>query len=147
MANTITGRIHDIKAIDTREHNGKTYFERVIILDATPHDPYTGEAKYPNFPSLSFSGEDKCNGLNDYAIGEVVTISFALKGINYKDKTTQEDKYFNKVEGYKIERYAQPQAVATAIPQPSQQSIPTPSQSTQQSAPIPQAEQVDDLPF
>ena len=104
MVNQITGRIDAIKPTETREHNGKTYYERTIILDATRHDQYTGEPMYPNFPAFTFSGEDKCSALYDFTTGEVVTISFDIKGAKYTDKNTGEEKVFNRVQGFKIER-------------------------------------------
>lgn len=127
MANAITGRIYDIKATEAKEYNGKTYFERSIVVDATKRDPYTGEAKYPNFPALLFSGEDRCRELDGYAIGEVVTVTFNLQGTKYNDKQTGKEKIFNKVQAYKIERYVQPgQAPATPVQQATQQSMAIP---------------------
>ena len=61
----------------------------------------TGERGFDNFPTLEFSG-DKCAELDQFKIGEIVTVSFDLQGTKYeKDGQT---KFFTRVRGYKIER-------------------------------------------
>lgn len=104
MANTITGKIYKMCPIESREYNGKTYFERTVILDATKFDQNTGKQGYPNFPTLVFNGEDKCKELANFSENELVTISFELSGVKYNDKQTGEEKFFNKTKGYKMER-------------------------------------------
>lgn len=105
MANTITGKIYKIYPTEEREYNGKTFYERNIVIDNTKIDQYTGERQWANFPLLTFSSKDKCNELDSYKNGDVVTISFEILGIKYNDKSTGEEKFFNKVRAYKIEKY------------------------------------------
>lgn len=106
MPNTITGRIYKMYPIESREYNGKTYFERTVVINATKFDQNTGEQGYPNFPALVFNGEDKCNELDNFSQNELVTISFELSGVKYNDKQTGEEKFFNKSRGYKMDRVA-----------------------------------------
>lgn len=87
MANTITGKIHRVYPTERKEINGKVYHERVLVIDNTRYDQYTGEP-----------------GFSSFAEGEVVTVSFDIQGLKYNDKNTGEEKYFNKVRAYKIER-------------------------------------------
>lgn len=104
MANQITGKIEVIgsmKSILSKDKT-KTYYSREIVLDATRRDPYTGERMFESFPSFEFSGE-KCDELDNYQPGQIVTISFDVSGVKYNDKQTGEIKYFNRVRGFKIE--------------------------------------------
>lgn len=101
--NQVTGRIvvlgntEQLKSKD----GSKTYYKRELVLDATKFDPYTGERSYENFPTFEFGG-DKCSELDQFKIGEVVTVSFDLQGTKYeKDGQT---KFFTRVRGYKVER-------------------------------------------
>lgn len=82
MANQITGRIIEIgQTVQIPSKNGGSPFtKREFILDATPYDPYTGErSEYENILPLEFSG-DKCSELDSFNNGDVVIVSFALKG-------------------------------------------------------------------
>ena len=104
MANTITGKIHKIYPTERKEINGKVYHERILVIDNTRYDQYTGEPGFSSFPSFSINGDEKCRELDSFAEGEVVTVSFDIQGLKYNDKNTGEEKYFNKVRAYKIER-------------------------------------------
>lgn len=104
MANTITGKIHRLYPTEKKEIKDKVYHERLVIIDNTRFDPYTGEAGFPSYPSFSVNGEEKCKELDSFAEGEVVTMSFDIQGVKYNDRQTGEEKYFNKVRAYKIER-------------------------------------------
>lgn len=103
MANQVIGRIFQIgntEPIKSKD-GSKTYYKRELILDATRFDGMTGERGFDNFPTLEFSG-DKCAELDQFKIGEIVTVSFDLQGMKYeKDGQT---KFFTRVRGYKIER-------------------------------------------
>ena len=75
-----------------------------MVIDNTRYDQYTGEPGFSSFPSFSINGDEKCRELDSFAEGEVVTVSFDIQGLKYNDKNTGEEKYFNKVRAYKIER-------------------------------------------
>jgi hypothetical protein len=103
MTNQITGKIMVIghTASIPSKDGSKTYNKREIILDATKFDPYTGERGYENYPSFEFGG-DKCAELDQFSVGEIVTISFDLQGTKYeKDGQTR---FFTRIRGYKVER-------------------------------------------
>ncbi len=103
MANQITGKIVVIgntESIPSKD-GSKTYNKREIVLDATKFDPYTGERGYENYPTFEFGG-DKCAELDQFSVGEIVTISFDLQGTKYeKDGQTR---FFTRIRGYKVER-------------------------------------------
>lgn len=105
MANQISGKvliIDDVISIPTR--NGNTFTKRQIVLDTSHYDPMTGQ-KFENYPAFDFVG-NRVNELDNFKVGDLVTISFALNGRPFdKDgKTT----YFTSVNGYKIEPYQRP---------------------------------------
>ena len=129
MANQISGKvliIDDVISIPTR--SGNTFSKRQIVLDASHYNPMTGQ-KYENYPAFDFVG-NRVNELDNFKVGDLVTISFALNGRPFdKDgKTT----YFTSVNGYKIEPY-QRQNGSSQQTNENQDSSSTP-QSTQQTA-------------
>lgn len=137
MANQITGRIELIRPTETipSKDGSKSFQKRELILDATRHDPYTGERGFDNFPSFEFGG-DRCADLDSFQKGQVVTVSFDVSGMRYPDKATGETKYFTKVRGYKIELKG------------GQTPVSTPPTAIPDSAPTPKpVEEKDDLPF
>jgi len=75
--------------------------------------------------------QDKCPILDGYMEGEKVEVSFNLKGRMWTSPQG-EDKYFNTLEAWRIEK------VGASAPAPRNKKIP--------SAPV-QAEEEDDLPF
>lgn len=102
MANQITGKILYIYSAETivgKSGNGIT--KRAIVIDCTRFDPYTGERGFENTPLLEFIGE-KCNELNNFQPGQVVTITFDVCGTKYKNKDGVEN-IFTRVQPYKIE--------------------------------------------
>lgn len=104
MANTMTGRIHLIsptQTITSKKDSTKNFTKRTITLDCTKTDPTTGEKGYPNFPTFEFSG-DKCLILDNFKIGQQVTITFSLQGTKFIDAHGDE-KYFTSVRAYQIE--------------------------------------------
>ena len=141
MANQITGRIEkicDIQEIPSKS-GGKSFFKREIIIDATRFDPYTGERNFDNYPCIEFTG-DKCNELDRFKVGQVVTVSFDLQGRKWvKDG---EEKYITSVRGYKIEeRQTTQQQVAQ------QQVAQNYAPAGQWQQPAQQAQDEDGLPF
>ena len=126
MSNQITGRLVYIgQPQEIPSKNGGTPFvKREFILDATTHDPYTGErSQYENILPLEVSG-DKCAELDQYRIGDVITVSFALQGREWTNKDGQTKRMVS-IRCYKIERRNQPGEVAptqqAAPPQPKPQ--------------------------
>lgn len=105
MANTITGRIHRITPEQQiTGKSGKTFIKRTLVLDASRFDPYTGEKKFDNYPSVEFSGE-VMKTLDGFKEGELVVVSFDINGREVNDPQTGDVRYFNSIRGYRIERY------------------------------------------
>lgn len=133
MANQVIGRIYQIgntEPIQSKDGN-KTFYKRELVLDATRFDGFTGERGFDNFPTFEFSG-DRCSELDNFKVGDIVTVSFDLQGTKYeKDGQT---KFFTRVRGYKVER--------RQVQQPAQQSAPQ-----YQPQYEPQEERQSDLPF
>lgn len=144
MAFTISGTINFIgETIELPTQNGNSFKRRIIRLDASRYDNMTGE-KRENYPTFDFTGE-KCAMLDNFKPGDLVSISFALRGVKYSDKTTNETKYFNSINGYDIQVYVRKNGSqtidATSTPISGGENIVTPVVS-----PRPQDEE-DDLPF
>ena len=136
MANTMTGRvllIGNVEEIPSKS-GGEPFKKRVVVLNCT-HSNY-GDV-YENYPSFEFSGKH-VDDPADLAVGEIVTISFALQGTNYQMSANDPVKYFNTISGYKIEKYQRGG-------QTQQQAPPQQPQGTQ--SPATQPDNADDLPF
>lgn len=140
MANQITGKILYIYPAETivgKSGNGIT--KRAILIDCTRFDPYTGERGFENTPLLEFIGE-KCNELNSYQPGQVVTITFDVQGTRYTNKDGVEN-VFTRVQPYKIElkqirqQNAQPTSYQPAPAQPAQLQYQQPVQQPEQQFP------------
>ena len=125
MANIMTGKIYKIMPTETivsKKDSTKSFQKRTIVLDCTRFDQYTGERGFDNYPSFEFSG-DKCAELDNYQVGQIVTITFDLQGNKYTDSNGKE-KYYTSIRGFKIELKGQTQQLnntPTPIEQVSQQ--------------------------
>lgn len=147
MSNQITGRLIEIgQTVQIPSKNGGNPFvKREFILDATTHDPYTGErSQYENILPLEVAG-DKCAELDQFRIGDVITVSFALQGREWTNQDGQVKRMVS-IRCYKLEaRRPAYQPVQATAQQPSYQPAPEPR-------PFPPAvdangEPKDDLPF
>lgn len=91
MSNQVTGRLVYIgqpQEIPSKS-GGNPFVKREFILDATTHDPYTGErSQYENILPLEVSG-DKCAELDQFRTGDVITVSFALQGREWTNQDGQ----------------------------------------------------------
>lgn len=129
MANSVTGRIYGISPIQSiPSKNGNNFLKREIILDATRFDPYTGERdQFENFPMFEFTGE-KCNDLDGFEVGQIVTITFDLQGGFFEHEGKR--KNFTKIRGYKIElkQLASGAKQVQQAPQPKPQVAPQPQE-------------------
>ena len=61
---------------------------------------------YPQEISIQFT-QDKCEILNGYVLGQEVEVSINLRGRCWTDPQGV-DKYFNTIEGWKIQQLGQP---------------------------------------
>lgn len=119
MPNQITGRLVAIGQTQQipSKNGGNPFLKREFILDATTHDPYTGErSQYENILPLEVSG-DKCTELDQFRIGDVITVSFALQG---REWTNQDGhvKRMVSIRCYKLEIRRSVYQSAPALAQP-----------------------------
>lgn len=136
MANTMTGMVLLIGNTEEipSKNGGEPFKKRVVVLNCTHSD--FGQV-YENYPSFEFSGKHVDDPAG-FAVGEIVTISFALQGTKYQKSANDPVKYFNTISGYKIEKYQRGGQT--------QQQAPPPQQGVQPPAPQ-TGKDDDDLPF
>lgn len=145
MANQITGRLVYIgqpQEIPSKS-GGNPFVKREFLLDATTHDPYTGErSQYENILPLEVSG-DKCSELDQFRYGDVITVSFALQGREWTNQDGQVKRMVS-IRCYKLEARR-----PVHQPAPAQQPPTQPGPMPQQFPPEVDANgnPKDDLPF
>ena len=98
----------------------------------------TTDEQYPQHLMVEF-GQDKCDLLNNYNVGEVVKVSINLRGREWVSPQG-ETKFFNSLQGWRIEK----QATTTDSSTPS---APMPTAETFAPATNFKDEEADDLPF
>ena len=154
MANQVTGRLLAIgQTVQLQSKTGSTFKKREFLLDATTHDPYTGERNpYENILPLELS-EDKCAELDRFQVGDIVTVSFALQGRQWQTQDG-ETKRMVGIRCYKLEKRTTQQQAPQPTPQfaPAPQPSPAPhSVPTMEQSFPPQIDAAgnpkDDLPF
>lgn len=135
MSNQITGQLAAIgQTIQVpSKTGGSPFLKREFLLDATTYDQWTGErSQYENIVPLEVSG-DKCAELDNFSVGDIITVSFALQGREWTNQDGQTKRMVS-IRCYKIERRNQPGQVASTQqathqpqPAPQYQASPTPS--------------------
>lgn len=152
MSNQITGRL--VWVGQTFQIPSKTggvpFLKREFLLDATTYDPYTGQRnEYENILPLEVSG-DKCAELDQFKIGDVITVSFALQGRSWTNQNG-ELKRMASIRCYKLEvRRTTGQPVAQPVQQAYQPASASFSPTMVQAFPPPidaNGTPKDDLPF
>jgi hypothetical protein len=121
MANNMVGRILNIgQTLNTPSKDGlKTYSSRMLVLDCTTTNS-SGQI-FENTPQFEFEG-NLCQELDKFTQGQIVQVTFELRGIKYTSKTTGQPGIFNKIRPYKIDLYQAGYGNAIATPQqPAQQ--------------------------
>ena len=114
MANQLTGKILYIyppQQIPSKD-GSKVMTKRAVVIDCTRFDPYTGERGFENTPMLEFFGASVAE-LDKYRIGQLVTVSFDVRGTRYRNRDGVEQ-IFTRVQPYRIE--ARQPAPAAAQP-------------------------------
>ena len=119
----VIGKIKLINETQTFGSNGFRKRELVVTTDE----------QYPQMIMIEFI-QDKCDILNSYVVGQDVKVSINLRGREWINPQG-EAKYFNSVQGWRIENLAQ--AAGQNVP-PAEQFAPAPDLS---------ANEPDDLPF
>ena len=80
---------------DTKEYGTNGFKKRELVIN-------TG-GDYPQFITIEFI-KDKCDVLNDYNLGDEVTIACNIQGREWDDPKSGETKYFNSIQGWKISK-------------------------------------------
>lgn len=96
-----------------------------IVLDCTIYDQYTGEPR-SNFPKFEFNGDSGLAEIAKVAVGDIVVVSFVLKGRFYTNRAGDEAHVTN-ARGYKLEMVEQKNTPAQVSPVAP---IPAPNTST-----------------
>lgn len=117
-----------IRKIEDTQQIKETFKKRSLIL--------TTEEQYPQHLNIEFL-QDKTSILDQYNEGDKVTVGINLRGREWTSPQG-EVKYFNSINGWKIDR------VSAASPE--QNSAPAPDQGSTPDMP-PMQEEDDDLPF
>jgi len=123
MSNTVTGVI--AKIFETKQVSEKFTKREVVINTAE---------QYPQSVILQFT-KDKCSVLDNYKEGQTVTVHYNLQGREWTDPKTNEVRYFNTLQAWKIEK-------AEGAPQPMQQAVAQPTANL-----VPTSNDSNDLPF
>ena len=105
----VQGRIKLIEDTKTFGNNG--FRKREVVV--------TTEEQYPQHILIEFV-QDKCDLLNNYQVGQPVKIGVNLRGREWVNPQG-ETKYFNSIQGWRIENLAasQPQGMPP-VPEPDQ---------------------------
>jgi hypothetical protein len=97
----------------------------------------TTDEQYPQHIMIEF-GQDKCDLLNNFSVGEAVKVSINLRGREWVSPQG-ETKFFNSLQGWRVEKLVDGGATASAPPMPAAAAF--------QPAPSLNEEEADDLPF
>lgn len=130
MAQELWGKIHLIR--ETESFGASNFLKREFVV--------VTDEQYPQHILFELH-QDRCDLIDPYKIGEKIKVSFNLRGKAWTNPQG-EDKYFNSMIAWKIER----QQTTTPAPAPDPQYAPPPQSNTAFEAPFPE-EEPDDLPF
>lgn len=120
----ITGRVialSDVKEIASSEQGKAPMKKRELWLDMTMYDPYTGlRSDRENKPLLEFGGDKVLEKIAALGLckDDIVTVSFAIQGTEYKDRQTQKNRVFTSIRCYDVEVVRRAGQAAQPQPQP-----------------------------
>ena len=123
----IAGKIKWIDETKTYGTNG--FRKREVVV--------TTEEQYPQHILVEFI-QDKCDILNSYKVGESVKVDINLRGREW-ESPQGEIKYFNSIQGWRIEKLSSQEADANIPPVPPAEAF-EPADDVNDNEP-------DDLPF
>jgi single-stranded DNA-binding protein len=122
----VTGKI---KVVNAEQQVSASFKKRELVV-AT-------EEQYPQFISINFV-QDKCDLLNNYNVGDAVKVSINLRGREWVNPQG-ETKYFNDIQGWRIEKLQAEVPSAGIAPMPPAEAF-APATNFNE-------EEHDDLPF
>ena len=100
----VQGKIKMVGQTQTFGSNG--FRKREVVVNT--------EEQYPQSIMIEFV-QDKCDLLNSYQVGQDVKISINLRGREWVNPQG-ETKYFNSIQGWRIENLASAQSSAPGMP-------------------------------
>ncbi|WP_428223963.1 DUF3127 domain-containing protein [Flavobacterium sp.] len=130
----VTGRI---KVINPTQEVSASFKKRELVV--------TTDEQYPQHIMVEFT-QAKVDDLNHFQVGEMVKVSINLRGREWINPQG-EAKYFNTIQGWRIERMQPMQQAPMGQPAMSQQMPPMPAAQAFEPAPSFNEEEHDDLPF
>lgn len=86
--------IGKIKVVNAEQVVSASFKKRELVV--------TTDEQYPQHILIEFA-QDKCDLLNNYAIGDPVKVSINLRGREWVNPQG-ETKYFNQIQGWRIEK-------------------------------------------
>jgi hypothetical protein len=121
-----------VKVINAEQQVSASFKKRELVV--------TTDEQYPQHILIEFT-QDKCDLLNNYTPGEPVKVSINIRGREWVSPQG-ETKYFNSIQGWRIEKLqaAAPTAAAPQMP-------PVPAAEAFAPATDFKEEEHDDLPF
>lgn len=134
MAFQISGIIQHIGNTESIPYQDKVFKKRELVLDCSYRNQFTGQIERANYPKFEFTS-NHVDDLNDFNIGDIVTVSFSLNGS--RSEKDGQVRYFTNVQGYKIEKYQSrynQQQSGNQTAQAANGNQPTPTQGACQSA-------------
>ncbi|MCL9804157.1 DUF3127 domain-containing protein [Flavobacterium amniphilum] len=123
----VTGRI---KVINPTQDVSASFKKRELVV--------TTDEQYPQHIMIEFT-QAKVDDLNNFQVGEQVKVSINLRGREWTNPQG-ETKYFNSIQGWRIERLQQEAPAAQQMP-------PMPAAQAFEPATSFNEEEHDDLPF
>ena len=93
-----------IKVINPTQEVSASFKKREVVV--------TTEEQYPQHILIEFN-QDKCDILDGYKAGEAVKVSINLRGREWVNPQG-EKKYFNSIQGWRIERLAASNSIPAA---------------------------------
>jgi len=95
-----------IRVINPEQQVSASFRKRELVV--------TTAEQYPQHILIEF-GQDKCDLLNSYKVGDNVQVSINLRGREWVNPQG-ETKYFNSIQGWRIELGAQQEPAAAEAP-------------------------------
>lgn len=99
--------IGKIKVINAEQQVSASFKKRELVVST--------DEQYPQHILIDFT-QDKCDILNSYKVGEDVKVSINLRGREWVNPQG-ETKYFNGIQGWRIERVAGAPTIPPETPQ------------------------------